>query len=210
MDPVAAAVPLADHGRRRQPASSEGPTVTPAPTGEQATRHDGWGWFLLRQSPYLLLAALGFIGVAYTDIDPVGSFRYWQLLPVAFGLVSIAVNWRRAGEKGIPRQRLLLQQALHWAAVLAAVQILQLPFVGAEIGSLVKSLFALHLLATATVLAGIYLDYRLAVVGVGMWLGLLGIALLEDAALTLALVALLTLTAVILVPRLLGRSAPEP
>lgn len=184
-------------------------STNPDPVAGVPAERPGWGRLLLRQSPYLLLAVLGFAGVAYTDIDPVASFRYWQLLPVAFAIICIAVNWRRSGEMGVSRTRLVVQQVLHWAAVLVAIEILQLPFVGAEIGSLVKSIFALHLLATGTVLAGVYLDYRLGVVGLGMWLGLLGIALLEDAALTIALLAILTLAAIVLVPRLLGRAAPE-
>jgi hypothetical protein len=181
-------------------------TDAPAAAAAGAAERAGWGGLLLRQAPYLLLAVLGFAGVAYTDIEPEASYRYWQLLPLAFAVVCIAVNWRRAGATGISRTRLVLQQCLHWAVLLIAIQILQLPFVGAEIGSLVKSIFALHLLATGTVLAGVYVDYRLGVVGGGMWLGLLGIALLEDAALTLVLVALLTLAAILLSARLLGRA----
>ena len=164
------------------------------------------GWqrqALLHQAPYVLLVVLAFAGVAYNSLDPVAGFRYAQFLPVLFGLVIIAASWWRATGPAIPRGRLVVRQALHWLAVLVAIEILRVPIIGADIGDLGRALIALHLLATGTVLAGIYGDPRLVVVGAGMWAGLLGVALLENWALAIVLIGLLTLAAVLLAHRLL-------
>ena len=65
----------------------------------------------------------------------------------------------------------------------------------------------LDLIIKSLLLAGIYADPRLAVVGAGMWAGLLGVALLENWALAILLIGVLTLAAVLLAHRLLRHRA---
>ena len=62
------------------------------------------------------------------------------------------------------------------------------------------------LVATGTVLAGIYADLRLCLVGIGLWVGVLCVVVVEGSALAILLVGIVTV-AVILVAHHLLRAA---
>ena len=211
--PLDRLLPVAALARSRcgRPAAGDGgPAVTTGDHVDPERATPVWRRpVLLHQAPYVLLVVLAFAGVAYNSLDPVAGFRYAQFLPVLFGLVIVAASWRRATGPAVPHGRLVVRQGLHWLAVLVAIEILRVPIIGADIGDLGRALIALHVLATGTVLAGIYADPRLVVVGAGMWAGLLGVALLENWALAIVLIGLLTLAAVLLAHRLLRHRPVE-
>ena len=82
----------------------------------------GWRWFLLRQSPFLLLVALALAVVAIASVDPDASFRYALYLPPLFVVVIVAMSWTRVRQRGGSRAAHVARQVAHWAAVLAAIE----------------------------------------------------------------------------------------
>jgi hypothetical protein len=90
----------------------------------------GWRWFLLRQSPFLLLVVLALAVVAIASVDPDASFRYAQYLPPLFAVVIVAMSWTRVGQRGGSRAAPVARQVAHWAAVLAAIETVPLPVFG--------------------------------------------------------------------------------
>jgi hypothetical protein len=137
--------------------------------------------FLLQQLPYLILIVLALIGITYTGVSPQASLWYWQALAPVYGLVCIASKWGRAGAQGESRVRLVGTQLLHWGAFLITMRLVFLPVVQRNLDSHVSGFILLHLLALSTFLAGIYVDWRLVIVGVFLALGLVVTAFFEQA-----------------------------
>ena len=146
--------------------------------------------FIRKQAPYVVLLVLALIGVAYTDIDAIHSLFYWQALVPVFGVICILARWRYAepGPKG--RAHLIWTQVLHWGVLLLVIRLLFMHGMQRMLDSDITGLVLLYLLALSTFLAGIYLDWRLCVVGAFLGIGAIAIAFLDEAALPMAMLAI--------------------
>lgn len=152
--------------------------------------------FFLQQLPYVILILLAIVGMAYTDVSPQRSIWYWQALAPVYCLVCIASQWRQVGIG--KRIRLVATQLLHWGVFLVTMRLVFLPVVQRNLDNTVTGLILLHLLALSTFLAGIYVDWRLAVVGVALALGLVAIAFFQQSAVYIVLLIVgLVVTAVV-------------
>src|SRR5262245_54217165 len=85
--------------------------------------------FLMREWPYLAMLALAFIGVAYTSVAQRPITTYWLALAPFIGINCVAARWRDV-EGREARLRLMWTQALHWGAVLAAMNLVFVADVG--------------------------------------------------------------------------------
>lgn len=93
---------------------------------------------------------------------------YWELLALAMAVVCIVTNWAAAPDR--PAQmRLVWTQALHWAAVLVATNIMLVPRVQQLLTAPATGLILLTLLALGTFLAGVAL--------MSLHIGFLGVAI---------------------------------
>src|SRR5581483_7259416 len=79
--------------------------------------------FLLREWPYLLVVVLALFGVAYTSFSRSPMTVYWIVLAPLIGLICVFTRWHEAATKD-QRTRLIVTQALHWAAVLLAMHLM--------------------------------------------------------------------------------------
>lgn len=137
----------------------------------------------------LVLLILSFVGVAWSDVSSVENQWYWSGLAIVFGVACFALQWMHAdAETPIFKQG--LRTALHWIGVLAAIQIIYV-YVGAgrftnEVTGLVNGL----VLAIGAYLAGVYLGWRLLVIGVALGIALAVIALIEQYFFVLAALAI--------------------
>src|SRR5262245_66135328 len=82
--------------------------------------------FVRREWPYLLVLALALFGVAYTSFSRSPMTLYWIVLAPLIGLICVVTRWPDAATKE-QRTRLIMTQALHWAAVVLAMHLM---FVG--------------------------------------------------------------------------------
>ena len=145
--------------------------------------------WLGQKLPYLVVFGLAILGVAYTSVAHKPLYGYWEFLALAVGAACVAIGWQRAGEKQA-RIRLAGTQALHWGAFLIAMNILLLPSVNTFLNGPATGLALMLLLALGTFVAGIYVSWDIAVLGVALALTVPAIAWFKQSALMLVLVGL--------------------
>jgi hypothetical protein len=78
-----------------------------------------------RHVPYLLILALALAGVAYTNMSQKPLAGYWELVALITGGVCIFTEWDKNADSQA-RVRLIWTQAVHWIAVLVAMNIMLL------------------------------------------------------------------------------------
>ena len=81
--------------------------------------------FLYRQLPYIVVLVLAISGVAYANISHQPLVGYWEFLALAMGVVCVVTEWAKAARQAA-RWQLILRQALHWGAILVAMNIMLL------------------------------------------------------------------------------------
>ena len=144
--------------------------------------------FLMREWPYLLMLGLALFGVAYTSFSRTPMRGYWIALAPFIGLICVISRWRDAASRE-ERLRLVWTQALHWCAVLLAMQLMFVADVTRMMNADASALSALTLLALGTFTAGVHIEaWRVCLVGVILGVGVPGIAWLEQSALLILLV----------------------
>jgi hypothetical protein len=136
--------------------------------------------FLWQQLPYIVALVLAIAGVAYTNASHQPLVRYWEFLALAIGVVCVISKWPETYGREA-RWRLIWTQALHWVAVLLAMNIMLLSGVQQLLPTPATSLVLLILLALGTFLAGIsLLSLQIAFLGVAMGLAVPAISWLQQ------------------------------
>jgi hypothetical protein len=121
-----------------------------------------------QHAPYLIALVLAIAGVAYSNVSHQPLAGYWEFLALAMAAVCIVTKWPEADDRQV-RFRLIWTQALHWAAVLVAMNIMLVPRVQQLLTAPATGLILLTLLALGTFLAGVSLmSLRIGFLGVGM------------------------------------------
>ncbi len=144
--------------------------------------------FLKREWPYLVILVLALFGVAYTSITRTPMTVYWFVLGPFIGLVCVVTRWPSTRDRD-ERMHLVWTQALHWAAVLGAMNLLYIADVGQTMSTDSRALYVLTLLALGTFTAGVHIAaWRICLVGVFLALGVPAIAWLQQSALLIALI----------------------
>jgi hypothetical protein len=162
--------------------------------------------FIANQIPYILMLVLAVVGIGYTDIFPRSSSWYWEVLAPVYGIICIATQWSRFGAKERSRLRLIWTQFLHWGAFFLSMQLVFLPVVQQSLDSDITGLVLLHLLALSTFLAGIYLEWRLCIVGAFLAADIVAVAFLDQATILMVLLAVV----IIAVFLLWSKFGPKP
>lgn len=144
--------------------------------------------------PYLIILILTLVGVGYTSLNKQPLVIYWEILAVVTGVLCILSGWRHVSEGG--RMRLIWTQVLHWAAFLAAMNLLLVSDVQRMLNADSTGLAVLLLLALGTFVAGVHaLSWQTCILGAVMALSVPAIAWIEESALiiVLAVMALVVL-----------------
>jgi hypothetical protein len=144
---------------------------------------------LLREWPYLLVLILALFGVAYTSFSNSPIMGYWIVLAPFIGAICVITRWRNADNRE-QRLRLIWTQALHWGAVLLAMQLMFVADVSRMMNADASALAALTILALGTFTAGVHIAaWRICLVGIVLGVGVPAIAWLDKSALLLLLIA---------------------
>jgi hypothetical protein len=147
--------------------------------------------FLYRQLPYIVVLVLAISGVAYTNISHQPLVGYWEFLTLAMAVVCVVTEWVKVDDRQA-RWQLILKQALHWGAILVAMNIMLLAGVQQFMPAPATGLVLLMLLALGAFLAGLNLSsLQICFLGVAMAVAVPAIAWLKQFALFLLLGAVL-------------------
>ena len=154
--------------------------------------------FLMREWPYLAILVLSLFGVAYTSVAQRPMTTYWLALAPLIGIICVVTRWQNTQSREM-HLRLIWTQALHWGAVLMAMNLVFVADVGQMMNADARALSILTLLALGTFTAGVHVGaWRICLVGIILGLGVPAIAWLEQTALLLVLVVVV----------LIGMTAP--
>jgi hypothetical protein len=158
------------------------------PPGQSADDHNlSKASFFRRQLPFLAILVMAIAGVAYTNISHKPLVGYWEFLALAMGGVCVVAEWEEVDDRQA-RLRLMWTQALHWAAVLVAMNIMLLSGVQQLLPTQATSLVLLILLALGTFLAGLnLLSLQICFLGLAMALAVPAISWVKQSALFLVL-----------------------
>src|SRR6516164_2714796 len=136
--------------------------------------------FLYRRLPYIVVLLLAISGVAYTNISHQPLVGYWEFLTLAMAVVCVVTEWAKADDKHA-RWQLILKQALHWGAILVAMNIMLLAGVQQFMPAPATGLVLLMLLALGAFLAGLNLSsLQICFLGVAMAVAVPAIAWLKQ------------------------------
>jgi len=145
---------------------------------------------LKREWPYLLVVVLALFGIAYTTISRTPMSLYWIAFAPLMGVICVVTRWQGVHDRD-ERLRLVWTQTLHWTAVLLAMHLMFVADVASMLNTDAGALAVLTLLALGTFTAGLHIgSWRICLVGLIFGIGVPGIALLEQSALFLLLLAL--------------------
>jgi hypothetical protein len=146
--------------------------------------------FLAANWPYLAMLVLSLVGAAYTSVARRESTFYWIGLIPPFAVMCVFARLRSTDSLN-SRSSLVWTEALHWGTVLLAVGMLFEPSVRGLMAEEASGVLALLLLALGTLTAGVRIDaWSLGVVGLVLMIGVPIIAWFENAALLIALLAI--------------------
>jgi len=111
-----------------------------------------------------LMVVLAMIGVGLTTTNRDAAPKYWMSLVPVYGLLCAGVAWyrKRHGAPGRP----VVQQVLHWLTIACAIWLDFYVRGGGQETGQAAGFTALLLLSLGCVLAGVYLAWEFAVVGV--------------------------------------------
>ena len=155
------------------------PVSSPSPSSLRA--------FVWAEWPYIAILALAVFGVAWTSVARQPMTYYWLALTPLIGLVCVVSRWKTAQDRE-GRVHLIVTQALHWGAVLLAMELAFVADVNQMMNADARALFILTLLALGTFTAGVHVaSWQICLVGVIFALGVPAIAWLEQTALLLVL-----------------------
>ena len=150
---------------------------------------------LLRDLPYAAMLALAVGGIVLTGFRGLTTHYYWMALAPIYGLACVLSGWRET-DKTAEHLRLIVTQALHWLAFLAAMSLMFLPEVRRVVNDNATSLALLILLALGTFVAGVHARvWRICLVGVFLAAAVPAVAWIQDSAMLLAVASVLIVVA---------------
>lgn len=135
---------------------------------DSSARRSSLARFVREQFPFIVALVLSIAGVAYTNASRQPLVGYWEFLALAIGVTCVVNKWSQVDDKDL-RWQLVWTQALHWIAVLVAMNIILLSGVRQLLPTPAVSLVLLTLLALGTFLAGVsLLSLQTAFLGLAM------------------------------------------
>ena len=144
---------------------------------------------LLPALPYLALIVLGLIGVSWTSISSAPSTTYWVMMTPVAAFICIVAGWKGASARG-EGARMITTQVLQWAAVLAAMWLVNVSDMRRLLNVDAKALILLTLIALGVFISGLHLRaWRLCVVAAFLAVAVPIVAWVEQAALLLIIIA---------------------
>ena len=138
--------------------------------------------------PYILMLSAAILGIGYVSFSGQPTPLFWELLVPLFAFICIIAGWRHV-EGRDARAKLAVTQALHWVAVLVAMNMVYSPQVRSVANNNAAGLTLMTILALSTFLAGVHaMAWQICVVGVILALGVPTIAWIEQSALLMTVV----------------------
>jgi hypothetical protein len=140
--------------------------------------------------PYILMLSAAVLGIGYISFSGQPTPIFWELLVPLFAAICIIAGWRHV-EGRDARIKLAVTQALHWIAVLVAMNMVYMPQVRSVENNNASGITLMTILALATFLAGVHtVSWQICAVGIILTIAVPAIALIEQSALFMTVVVI--------------------
>ena len=153
-----------------------------------------------------IMLLLAFIGVAAADVSGGGSQLYWSVLVLVFCLICIGLDWVHEAP-GTATARPAAITAFHWAGVLLSIQLIHFMVSTGRLTNADTGLLDGTIVALGTFTSGVHVNWRIALIGVVLGLGVAAAAYVEQYLWILFALALLALVVIYFVSRFRRRHA---
>lgn len=148
----------------------------------------------LANLPYFMLYVIAVVLIAMTDSDPASAQDAWNYYIPLMGIVSAMSGWNRhAGDVWKTRLQYILRHVLHWGALLIVIRLLFLSDVQHFLRAEDDGFVIIYLFGLSSILAGAYLDWKMALFGLFLIFSGVSIAFLDDNALLLVVGGIATM-----------------
>jgi len=155
------------------------------------------GRLTLSALPYVVIYAIAVVLIAMTDHNPASTQDIWDYFIPLVGLVSTLSGWNHhSGQTWQSRTRYLLQQVIHWSALLVVIHLLFQADVQHFLRAETDGFVIIYLIGLAGLLSGLYLDWKMAVFGLFLIFSGVFIAYLDDNALLIAIGGIATMAVI--------------
>jgi hypothetical protein len=137
-------------------------------------------------------------GLAAADVRASFSREYWSAMPLAFGVVAVALTALH-GADGLPLWKVAMREALHWFGAVVGIQIV---FYFIDKNQFTESNAGLAcglVIALATFMAGVHIQWRLVPIGAALLAATALTAFVEQNLFTLVAVMALGLAGALMV-----------
>lgn len=146
----------------------------------------------------VLLIGLCVFGLAAADVRASFARDYWSAMPVAFGVVAVGLTALH-GADGLPLWKVAMREALHWLGAFAGIRIV-FHFIDSNQFTESNAGLACGLvIALATFMAGVHIQWRLVPIGAALLATTALIAFVERHLFTLVAVLALGLAGALIV-----------
>jgi hypothetical protein len=154
--------------------------------------------FVAATLPYAVLYAIAVVLIAMTDHNPASAKVAWDYFIPLVGLVSATGGWNQhAGHTGYKQMSYILRQIVHWGALMVVIHLLFLSDVQYFLRAEADGFFIIYLVGLASIMAGIYLNWKMAIFGLFLIFSGVIIAYLDDNALLIAVGGIATMAVVV-------------
>lgn len=93
--------------------------------------------------------------------DMAGTILYWEYFVPVIGAISLMSGWSQSYLNNEVRAWYLIKQVVHWGALIAMLYVLNLLGVQAAVDAQQYTTIVIYLIAFATLLAAMHLDFKL-------------------------------------------------
>ncbi len=164
------------------------PQPQPQPQPQTRAQHELIR-FLIADSPYIIMLAMGLLGIGYRAFVGHPIMAYWFFLTPVFAVLCLIAGFRhtRNKQEGVD---LVWTQVLHWGAFLVAMYLVTVGTVRSTLDDNAVGLLQLSILALAVFLAGVHAhSWRLSVVGIVLGLAVPAVAWVNQSAVFIGMIA---------------------
>lgn len=149
----------------------------------------------------LAMVVLSFGGIAASDVSAGSTQGYWTMLTVVFAIAAFVIDWLHS-EHGFSITPHAMRLALLWIGVFVAIQLVYFFIAAGRFANADTGLVNGLILGLGTFSCGLYVNWRLSVVGVALGLATVAAAYVEQYLWVLLAVALLAVVVLVLGARL--------
>jgi hypothetical protein len=180
--------------------------IEPGPDRAVVAERQGLAPAARKLAPYIVMIVVATVAVAWTDLRPPTSHLVWRAVAVLYAGIAVWRVWAQAGPR---RWRATGVQLLHWLVFLLAMFVIEVPVVFDALNDISRGILLLLLLALATFLDGLYVDWRFCLVGALLGIGVVVVAFFNQAATAIIIAGLVALAVLYAFRHLRLRPDPE-